>query len=91
MSETIEKRNDRLMILTVREVAKYLRMSETKIYRLVKQRHLPAIRIGKSWRFRKDLLDDWLNQCTEASIQDMKTATIVEPVAIKADKGDPQR
>ena len=68
MAEKIEKKKDYLMILTVREVAEYLRMSETKVYRLVKERHLPAIRIGKSWRFRKDLLDEWLSQCTESSM-----------------------
>lgn len=68
MAEKIEKKKDYLMILTVREVAEYLRMSETKVYRLVRERHLPAIRIGKSWRFRKDLLDEWLSQCTEASM-----------------------
>ena len=58
-----------ITILTVREVAEYLRMSESKVYRLANERHLPAIRIGKSWRFRKDLLDRWLSQCTEASLK----------------------
>jgi len=57
------------MILTVREVAEYLRMSEAKVYRLVKEGCLPAIRIGKTWRFRKDLLDDWLSQRTESSLK----------------------
>jgi excisionase family DNA binding protein len=43
-------------------------MSEAKVYRLANKRHLPAVRIGKSWRFRKDLLDRWLSQCTESSL-----------------------
>lgn len=62
-----QPRNDPLNIMTVRDVAAYLRMSEAKVYRLVKQRHIPAARIGKAWRFRKDLLDDWLSQATESS------------------------
>jgi excisionase family DNA binding protein len=70
MPESIQRKNEFLTILTVREVAEYLRMSETKVYRLVKERRLPAVRIGKSWRFRKDLLDDWLSQCTESSMDD---------------------
>jgi excisionase family DNA binding protein len=49
-------------ILTVKEVAEYLRMSEAKVYRLVKQGVLPVVRIGKTWRFRKDLLDAWLRE-----------------------------
>ncbi len=47
-------------IMTVKEVAAYLRMSEAKVYRLVKDGALPVARIGKTWRFRKDLLDRWL-------------------------------
>ena len=49
-------------IMTVKDVAEYLRMSEAKIYKLVKEGVLPVVRIGKSWRFRKDLLDDWLKE-----------------------------
>jgi excisionase family DNA binding protein len=70
MPESIQKKKEFLTILTVREVAEYLRMSETKVYRLVKEHRLPAVRIGKAWRFRKDLLDDWLSQCTESSMDD---------------------
>jgi excisionase family DNA binding protein len=56
-------------IWTVRDVAAYLRMSESKVYRLVKEQQLPVVRIGKTWRFRKDLLENWLNQCAESSIK----------------------
>lgn len=69
MQESTKIKKDPLTILTVREVAEYLRLSETKVYRLVKQRQLPVFRIGKSWRFRKDLLDEWLSQCTESSLK----------------------
>jgi len=69
MTKNVQVKKDYLTILTVREVAEYLRMSETKVYRLVKEHHLPAVRIGKVWRFRKDLLDDWLSQCTESNLK----------------------
>ena len=49
-------------IMTVKDVAKYLRMSEAKVYKLVKEGVLPVVRIGKTWRFRKDLLNAWLEQ-----------------------------
>jgi len=70
MPESIHQtRENYLTILTVREVAEYLRMSEAKVYRLAKEHRLPAIRIGKAWRFRKDLLDEWLSQCTESRLK----------------------
>jgi excisionase family DNA binding protein len=69
MPENVQMKKDFLTILTVREVAEYLRMSQAKVYRLANERCLPAVRIGKSWRFRKDLLDEWLSQCTEAGLK----------------------
>lgn len=69
MPESIQMKKDYITILTVREVAEYLRMSQAKVYRLVNERHLPAVRIGRSWRFRKDLLDEWLSQCTESNLK----------------------
>ena len=70
MPEKIQEQRADRTILTVREVAEYLCMSETKVYRLVKERRLPVVRIGKTWRFRKDLLDDWRSQCTVSSMDD---------------------
>jgi excisionase family DNA binding protein len=67
--EDITKKKDDPVILTVRDVAEYLRMSEAKVYQLIKERQIPVARIGKTWRFRKDLLDDWLSQCTESSMK----------------------
>ena len=69
MPESIQTKKDFFTILTVREVADYLRLSEAKVYRLAKEHRLPAIRIGKSWRFRRDLLDEWLSQCTESGME----------------------
>ena len=70
MPENVQKTKDNLTIMTVHEVAEYLRMSEAKVYRLARERRLPVVRIGKTWRFRKDLLDNWLRQCTELSLED---------------------
>ena len=47
-------------VLTVHDVATYLRMSEAKVYRMARQGSVPAFRLGKSWRFRKDLIDAWM-------------------------------
>jgi len=69
LSADTTKKKDDLAILTVHDVADYLRMSEAKVYRLVKEKQIPVVKIGKTWRFRKDLLDEWLSRCTESSMQ----------------------
>ena len=47
-------------VLTVHDVADYLRLSEAKVYRMAREGRVPAFRLGKSWRFRKDLIDEWM-------------------------------
>jgi excisionase family DNA binding protein len=51
-----------MLIMTVHDVAKYLRLSETKVYRIARAGTLPAIRIGKTWRFKKELIDEWFRR-----------------------------
>jgi excisionase family DNA binding protein len=46
-------------IMTVKDVAGYLRLSEAKVYRLAKEGCVPSFRLGKSWRFRRDVLEEW--------------------------------
>jgi excisionase family DNA binding protein len=46
-------------VLTVREVASYLRVHSSTIYRLLKKGQLPAFRIGSDWRFMVDQIDRW--------------------------------
>jgi len=47
-------------LMTVKEVAEYLRVSRASVYRLVKERKIPVSRIGKHFRFRKETIDEWL-------------------------------
>jgi excisionase family DNA binding protein len=68
MPESVAAMKSELGILTVHEVAEYLRISEAKVYRLVKQHRIPVVRIGRTWRFRKDLLDKWLIESAESSV-----------------------
>jgi excisionase family DNA binding protein len=48
-------------ILTPREAAEYLSVHVRTIYRLAKNRDIPCRKIGGSWRFKKDALDEWLS------------------------------
>jgi excisionase family DNA binding protein len=49
-------------ILTIPEVAKYLRMSPSKVYYLVAQGAIPHLKIGRNVRIRRRDLDKWLVQ-----------------------------
>ena len=44
-------------ILTVREVAKYLKLSRTTVWRWVKEGKLRAFKLGRSWRVRRSELE----------------------------------
>jgi len=56
-------------ILTIREVARYLKMNERSIYKLAHQGLIPTVKIASQWRFRKNLIDAWLeNQMSSAGI-----------------------
>lgn len=82
MSDEVQGVKHAFTILTVREVAEYLRLSEAKVYRMANDGQLPVVRLGKTWRFRKDLLDEWL---AERSRQEMQAAA-PWPGAAQADQ-----
>jgi excisionase family DNA binding protein len=46
-------------ILTVAEVARYLRLSTKTVYQLAAKKQIPHVRIGNSFRFRRADLDSW--------------------------------
>jgi excisionase family DNA binding protein len=47
-------------VLTLSEVAAYLRVPASKVEHLVREYHLPGREIGKDWRFLRAAVDDWL-------------------------------
>lgn len=49
-------------ILTIREVADYLKVTERTLYRLVQEGKLPAFKVGNSWRFRREDLERWISE-----------------------------
>ena len=49
-------------ILTIDEVAKYLRVSERTVYEWAQKGEIPAGKIGTAWRFKKSDLEKWVNE-----------------------------
>lgn len=52
-------------IMTIREVAEYLKVNERTIYRLLSAKKLPAFKVGGSWRFRRADIDGWIASQSE--------------------------
>jgi excisionase family DNA binding protein len=48
--------------LTTEEVLTYLKVTPRTIYRLIRSGELPALRVGRQWRFRRTDLDAWLER-----------------------------
>ena len=46
--------------LTTEEVLDYLQVNIRTIYRLIRRGEIPAVRVGRQWRFRKPDIDAWL-------------------------------
>ena len=54
-----EKSSD---VLTIDELAAYLKISKSTLYKLVREGKIPSQKIGKHWRFRKSAIDHWLEE-----------------------------
>lgn len=53
----MEKRHK--LVLTVKDVAAYLQVNQTTIYRLLRQSEIPAFKLGGDWRFNIESIDAW--------------------------------
>jgi excisionase family DNA binding protein len=49
-------------LLTIEQVASYLKIDKFTVYRLLTQKKIPAFKVGNQWRFKKKMLDAWLNK-----------------------------
>jgi excisionase family DNA binding protein len=49
-------------ILTLKEVAQYLKLTEKTAYRLAAEKKLPGFKVGGSWRFKMSDLETWIEE-----------------------------
>ena len=60
-------------ILTLKDVAEYLKVTERTIYRLAAAKKIPAFKVGGTWRFSKSEIEQWIKrQTAEAQIDDVR-------------------
>ena len=73
-------------ILTLQEVAEYLKVDQRTLYRMVKSKQLPAFRVRNQWRFKKEDIDNWIEK---SNIEDNKSNKIEVPIIGKVSAGYP--
>ena len=56
-------------IMTLEEVAGYLKMKPQTIYTWAQSGKIPAAKIGKEWRFRRSIVDEWFNEHIDEKFQ----------------------
>ncbi len=50
------------MVMTVEEVSDYLRLGKSTVYKLVQEGELPGRKVGGTWRFSREGLEEWLRE-----------------------------
>jgi PTS system nitrogen regulatory IIA component len=58
-------------IMTLEEVARYLRMKPQTIYTWAQTGKIPAAKLGKEWRFRKSIIDEWILSHIDGKFADL--------------------
>lgn len=56
-------------VLTIDELAVYLKIPKSTLYKLVREGSVPCQKVGKHWRFHKDAIDAWLKQQPSSKTQ----------------------
>ena len=59
-------------VMTLREASQYLGISPDTLYKYLGEKSIPAFKLGNRWRFKKDLLDRWMERKSE------RTEVVVE-------------
>jgi excisionase family DNA binding protein len=54
-------------IMTLEEVAKYLKLQPQTVYKWAQEGQIPGAKLGKEWRFRRAIVDEWINSAIHLS------------------------
>jgi excisionase family DNA binding protein len=57
--------------MTIEEVAAYLRLKPQTIYTWAQEKKIPAAKLGKEWRFKKSMIDEWFIQHIDESFDEV--------------------
>jgi excisionase family DNA binding protein len=66
--ETGQKMERLKEVMTLREASEYLGISPDTLYKYLSEKSIPAFKLGNRWRFKKDLLDRWMERKSERTL-----------------------
>jgi len=75
-------------ILTLQEIAKYLKVDKRTVYRMVKSKQLPAFKVRNQWRFKKDAIDKWI-EANNVTVDDTVNNKVEVPIVGRVSAGSP--
>jgi len=75
-------------ILTLQEVANYLKVDKKTVYRMVKSRQLPAFKVRNQWRFKKNAIDKWI-EFNNISVTNSANDKVEIPIIGRVSAGSP--
>jgi len=52
-------------VMTLRQASEYLGISPDTLYKYLSENEIPAFKLGNRWRFKKDLVDRWMERKSE--------------------------
>ncbi|WP_238946230.1 methylation-associated defense system helix-turn-helix domain-containing protein MAD1 [Vandammella animalimorsus] len=70
MTDTMSTNASDGEILTIKQVADFLKVTERTIYRLAAAKQIPAFKVGGTWRFSRVDIDSWIRQQAMPSRED---------------------
>lgn len=56
-------------VLTIDDLADYLKVSKSTLYKLAQSGKVPGQKVGKHWRFRKENIDQWLDKISDLPVK----------------------
>jgi len=72
------------LVMTVHEVAQFLRCHPSTIYRLLKAGRIPAFKVGSDWRFNLEQIDKW--RLAQSSDTGLSSSSAEIPSLLRPDK-----
>jgi len=71
-------------VMDIRQAAEYLGISGDTLYRYASEGFVPAFKLGNRWRFKKDLLNAWMDEKSG-----VKAAVVAAEVAVESETKKP--
>jgi excisionase family DNA binding protein len=62
---------ENLPIMTIAEVARHMGLQELTVRRLARDGVIPALKLGRQWRIKRDLLEEWIEKRSPHNLEEL--------------------